>query len=70
MYQRGENKKGSQKSPFLAINAKGGEIIKPKAKGPHHHHFKHFRNERFNWYSQMFVFQLVSCYDNLFNWYI
>jgi hypothetical protein len=27
-------------SPFLAINAKGGERIKPKAKGPHHHHFK------------------------------
>jgi hypothetical protein len=33
----GENKKGSQKSPFLAINAEGGEDIKPKAKGPHHH---------------------------------
>jgi hypothetical protein len=29
-------KRGSQKSPFLAINAKGGESIKPKAKGPHH----------------------------------
>jgi hypothetical protein len=29
--------KGSQSSPFLAINAKGGESIKPKAKGPHHH---------------------------------
>jgi hypothetical protein len=42
----GENVfKGSQKSPFLAINAKGGESIKPKAKGPHHHHFKFFRNE-------------------------
>jgi hypothetical protein len=36
--------KGSQKSSFLAINAKGGESIKPKAKGPHHH-FKKFRNE-------------------------
>jgi hypothetical protein len=24
-------------SLFLAINAKGGEDIKPKAKGPHHH---------------------------------
>jgi hypothetical protein len=22
------------------INAKGGENIQPKAKGPHHHHFK------------------------------
>jgi hypothetical protein len=28
--------KGSQESPFLVINAKGGENIKPKAKGPHH----------------------------------
>jgi hypothetical protein len=33
----GEKVKGLSKSPFLAINAKGGEIIKPKAKGPHHH---------------------------------
>jgi hypothetical protein len=33
--------KGLQRSPFLAINAKGGENIKPKAKGPHHH-FKIF----------------------------
>jgi hypothetical protein len=23
--------------PNMAINAKGGENIKPKAKGPHHH---------------------------------
>jgi hypothetical protein len=29
--------KGLSSSPFLAINAKGGESIKPKAKGPHHH---------------------------------
>jgi ABC-type antimicrobial peptide transport system ATPase subunit len=29
---RGESKKGSQKSPFLAINAKGGEILSPKQK--------------------------------------
>jgi hypothetical protein len=29
--------KGLSKSLFLAINAKGGESIKPKAKGPHHH---------------------------------
>jgi hypothetical protein len=29
----------------LAINAKGGENIKPKAKGPHHHHFKKNRNK-------------------------
>jgi hypothetical protein len=32
--------KGLSSSSFLAINAKGGESIKPKAKGPHYHHFK------------------------------
>jgi hypothetical protein len=29
----------------LALNAKGGEDIKPKAKGPHHQHFKKFWNK-------------------------
>jgi hypothetical protein len=38
--QRGRNCKGLSSSLFLALNAKGGENIKPKAKGPHHHHFK------------------------------
>jgi hypothetical protein len=33
----GESAIGLQSSSFLAINAKGGENIKPKAKGPHHH---------------------------------
>jgi hypothetical protein len=43
--QRGRKlQKGLQRSPFLAINAKGGENIKPKAKGPHHH-FKKIRNK-------------------------
>jgi hypothetical protein len=41
LYQWGESimRKyiGLSSSPFLAINAKGGESIKPKAKGPHHH---------------------------------
>jgi hypothetical protein len=37
-------KKGYQSLCFLAINAKGGEDIKPKAKGPHHH-FKKFQNK-------------------------
>jgi hypothetical protein len=37
--------RGLSKSPFLAINAKGGENIKPKANGPHHHNFKKNRNE-------------------------
>jgi hypothetical protein len=27
--------KGLSRSPYLALNAKGGENIKPKAKGPH-----------------------------------
>jgi hypothetical protein len=37
-YQWGRKyKKGLSKSPFLAIHAKGGENIKPKAKGSHHH---------------------------------
>jgi hypothetical protein len=39
-------KKGLSSSPFLVINAKGGESIKPKAKGPHHHFKKN---------SQMFI---------------
>jgi hypothetical protein len=39
----------------LALNAKGGENILPKAKGPHHHHhFKKIQNEVligiFSWY--------------------
>jgi hypothetical protein len=33
----GESIKGLSSSLFLAINAKGGESIKPKAKGPDHH---------------------------------
>jgi hypothetical protein len=35
-----KNTKGLSSSLFLAINVKGGESIKPKAQGPHHHHFK------------------------------
>jgi hypothetical protein len=31
--------------PFSAINTKGGESIKPKAKGPHHHYFKFFKKK-------------------------
>jgi hypothetical protein len=34
LYQWGESSKELQRSVFVAINAKGGEIIKPKAKGP------------------------------------
>jgi hypothetical protein len=68
----GENARGLQRAPFLVINAKGGENIKPKAKGPHHHHFKNFQKERFNWYSQMSVFHLVSMLMKIIfqNWYL
>jgi hypothetical protein len=65
--QRGRKCQGLQSSPFLAINAEGGENIKPKAKGPHHHHFttisKIFKMKDligihkclfFNWYSRQF----------------
>jgi hypothetical protein len=45
----GESIIGLQSYPFLAINAKGGENIKPKAKGPHHHHFQ-ISKWSFNWY--------------------
>jgi hypothetical protein len=40
----GENTQGLSNSPFLVINAKGGEI-KPKAKGPHHHHLNFFSKQ-------------------------
>jgi hypothetical protein len=47
-----EIKKGSQKSSFLEINAKEGENIKPKAKGPHHQSSKNLI------YLQKFVFPI------------
>jgi hypothetical protein len=49
LHHLGESVKGLSSSPFLALHAKGGENIKPKAKGPHHH-FKNFTNVYFNWY--------------------
>jgi hypothetical protein len=56
----GEKLQGLQRSPFLAINAKWGENIKPKAKGPHHHHFKIFE-----------IKDLVGIHKGLFfNWYL
>jgi hypothetical protein len=35
-YTNGGESWGLSKSPFLAINANGGESISPKQKGPHH----------------------------------
>jgi hypothetical protein len=58
----GENAKGLSSSPVLAINAKGGESIKPKAKGPHHH-FKKNSQVFISigiWVSLKMNFQLVS----------
>jgi hypothetical protein len=46
--------KGLSTSPFLAINAKGGEILSPKQKD----RTTNFKNLI---YLQKFVFQLVSC---------
>jgi hypothetical protein len=47
LYHLGGSVKGLSSFSFLVINAKGGESIKPKAKGPHHH-FKNFTNVYFN----------------------
>jgi hypothetical protein len=54
-------KKGSPSLRFLAINAKGGESLKPKAKGLHHHLIFKLCFENFHWYLiGMCYFQLVS----------
>jgi hypothetical protein len=45
LYHWGESKR-ALKTPFLAINAKGGESISPKQKDCNHHaNFKNFRNK-------------------------
>jgi hypothetical protein len=50
---KGENFQSFQDSSFLALNAKGGEIIRPKAKGLYHHTI--FKFKKFQ-----LVFDLVS----------
>jgi hypothetical protein len=42
---KGENYKASQDSSFLAINAKGGELIGPKQKGHTTTHFRKLFNK-------------------------
>jgi hypothetical protein len=72
-YQWGENirphkwriVKGLSSFPFLAINAKGGESIKPKAKGPHHHAPPYFQKQKEMFISNRYLslsqdFHLVS----------
>jgi hypothetical protein len=51
-------KKGLYKSPFLAINAKGGEILSPKQKDCTTN-FKKFRNN-----------DLVGFHKSFSNWYL
>jgi hypothetical protein len=58
LYQWGESKKGLSTSPFLAINAKGVENIKLKAKGPHHQ-FQNFENK-----ALIDIFHWYLCHDN------
>jgi hypothetical protein len=60
-----KNEKGLSGSPFLVLNAKGGENIKPKAKGSHHHHFKKIRNKL----QLVSNFQLM-CENKISNWYL
>jgi hypothetical protein len=52
LYHWGESKR-ALKTPFLAINAKGGESISPKQKDRTTTNFKKFRDKGlnvFNWY--------------------
>jgi hypothetical protein len=53
----GENSKVAfQNSSFLAINAKGGESIRPKAKGSHHHYYlKKFKTKGRNYFNCILV---------------
>jgi hypothetical protein len=68
----GVSKKGSQKFSFLAINAKGGESIKPKAKGPHH------QLQNFDLFTKVCFSNLYLVISNFFigmifsisNWYL
>jgi hypothetical protein len=55
----------------LAINAKGGENIKPKAKKPHHQ-FQNFRNEDlFGFYKCLFLNGITNeALFDIFHWYL
>jgi hypothetical protein len=44
-------------SPFLAINAKGGESISPKQKNSTTTNFKVFLKKVFNWHLMMKIFK-------------
>jgi hypothetical protein len=71
----GESNKGSQKSLFLAINAKGGESISPKQKDrttTNFKIFKNFQNKVFNWYlsNRYSSRNYISIGIYISNWYI
>jgi hypothetical protein len=55
----GESIGGLSTFLFFAINAKGGENIKPKAKGPHHQ-FQNFQNK-----ALIDIFHWYLCHDNI-----
>jgi hypothetical protein len=59
LYQWEKRIKGSQKIPFLAINAKGGEILSPKQKDRTTTLRKFLIDIFQNWY----VFQLVRIFQ-------
>jgi hypothetical protein len=64
IYQWG---RGLSTSPFLAINAKGGEILSPK-QTDRTTNFKNFRNnDLFSFHKSLF-FQLVSCDKQFLQW--
>jgi hypothetical protein len=56
---RGQSNKGLSKSPFLAINAIGGEILSPKQKD------RTTNLQNFDLFTKSLFFQLVS-YDKQF----
>jgi hypothetical protein len=55
--------KGSQKTLFLAIYAKGGEILSPKQKDRTTTNVKIFKNFS-NWYLNVFDLSSIGIYKN------
>jgi hypothetical protein len=60
---REKDVKGLSRSPFLVLNAKGGENIKPKAKGPHHPISKKFEMKFLSGIFQL-VFISIDVFSN------
>jgi hypothetical protein len=56
-----KSNQGSQEPPFLAINAKGGEILSPKQKDRTTTKFKIFKNFS-NWYQNVFDLLPIGIY--------